>query len=88
MVEGKKGKKMYLGGIKMFSDQVVKKLYCHARESADCQYYWCSELGFPQLNHVAGVETMIPFISLCVVNSLSRRHIGSKPEANGTGTVS
>lgn len=72
----------------MFSDQVIKKLYCHATESAHCQYNRCSELGFPRLNHVAGMETMIPFINVCVVNSLSGFYIGSKPEANGTGTVS
>lgn len=44
MVEEKKGKKMFLEGIKMFSVHVIKKLYCH--ELVHCQYISCSEEGF------------------------------------------
>lgn len=43
-----KGKKMFLGGIQMFSVPVVKELYCHATELVYCQYTSGSEVGFSQ----------------------------------------
>lgn len=43
-----KGKKMFFGGIQMFSVPVIKKLYRHATELVYCQYISGSEVGFSQ----------------------------------------
>lgn len=47
-VEGKKEKKLFLGGIKMFSVSVTKRLYCHATLWVYCRYIRCGEVGFSQ----------------------------------------
>lgn len=75
--EGKDRKKMFSGGLKMFSVHVINKLYCHQTEVVLRQYISCSEVGFSHLNHVAGTEIMIQLI----VSSVSLVRISRKPKA-------
>lgn len=39
---------MFLEGIKVFSVQAIKKLYCQAAKLTHCQYVNCNEVGFSQ----------------------------------------
>lgn len=62
---------MFLGRLKMFSVQVINALYCHAAKWFHCQYISYSKVGSLQLNHVAGIATMILFFLMSAQSALS-----------------
>lgn len=73
IAEGKEGK-MFLGGVEMFSVQVIKNPYCCGITLVCRRYVGCSEVGFSQLNRAAETEIMIPVFPL---SAWSTRSLGS-----------
>lgn len=67
---------MFLGHLQMFPVQVISTLYCHAAKLCHCQYISYSKLGSLQLNHVAGIVTVIQFfLNVCIVSLLRNRMV-------------